>query len=215
MSNKILKEIESGKIIAILRKISEKSLLPLVGALLDGGIKLIEITFDQKGDPLTTARGIDRICGKYGGSIQVGAGTVMTVEQAELAHKSGAGYIISPNTDPAVIGRTKELGMISIPGALTPTEIVAAHDIGADIVKLFPAGELGMNYIKALTAPITHIPLMAVGGVNLGNIAEFFKAGLMGVGIGSAITPKNLIENGDFDKITQLARGYINAAKGE
>ena len=125
-----------------------------------------------------------------------------------IARDAGAKYIISPNTDEKVIKKTNECGMVSIPGALTPTEIQYAHACGADFVKLFPADNLGIGYIKAVLAPLSHIKLLAVGGVNENNLKDFLNVGVKGVGIGSNITKKELIKQGQYDEITKLAKKY-------
>ena len=132
----------------------------------------------------------------------------MSVEQVKIAAEAGAEYMISPDTSEAVIKATREAGAVSIPGALTPTEVATAYAYGADFVKLFPAGELGLSYIKAIRAPLAHIPMLAVGGVNENNLGEFLKAGLDGFGIGSNIVDKKLIEKGDFAALTALAKRY-------
>ena len=103
----------------------------------------------------------------------IGAGTVMTAEQVQAAKGAGASFIISPNVSRAVIEKTVALDMVSMPGAMTPTEIADAHDYGADLVKVFPASILGAAYVKAVRAPLEHIPLIAVGGIDSGNVAEF------------------------------------------
>ena len=141
----------------------------------------------------------------------VGAGTVLTEEQLLLARDGGAKYIITPNTNPALIRKVKELGLISMPGAMTPSEAVAAWENGADIVKIFPAGTLGPDYIKAIRAPLSQIPLMAVGGVNEKNCASFLAAGCCGIGVGGGLVNKEWIMNGEWDKIIALAREYRKA----
>ena len=137
----------------------------------------------------------------------------MTAEQVRLAVKAGAQYIISPNVDEEVIKETKNLNKISIPGAFTPTETAYAYKLGADIVKLFPAGELGAGYIKAVKAPLKHIPVVAVGGVNPENCADFIKAGAIGVGCGGNLVSAKLVEEGRFDEITAVAKQYMEALK--
>ena len=144
----------------------------------------------------------------------VGAGTVMTVEQVRQAAEAGAEYMISPNVDEAVIGETKRLGKVSIPGAMTPTEAAFAHKCGADIVKLFPAGLLGAAYIKAVKAPLKHIPVTAVGNVTVENCAEFIRAGAVGVGVGGSLVSATLVDEGKFDEITATARAYVAALRG-
>ena len=143
----------------------------------------------------------------------IGAGTVTTVKQVELAFKAGAKYIISPDTDEEVIRRTKELGMLSLPGALTPTEIKCAHNAGADFMKIFPVGNLGAGYIKAVKASLNHVKYLAVGGVSLDNMKEFEAAGAVGFGIGTNILDKKMIEARDYAGITELARKYAAAVE--
>jgi 2-dehydro-3-deoxyphosphogluconate aldolase/(4S)-4-hydroxy-2-oxoglutarate aldolase len=141
--------------------------------------------------------------------MEVGAGTVTSVELAELAHSAGAKFIISPDSNPAVIRRTKELGMVSLPGALTPSEAMIAHNAGADFVKLFPISDLGVGYVKAVRAPLSHIDFMAVGGVNTDNLKSFLDAGCVGAGIGGCLVNKKWVEAGEFDKITQVAEEMV------
>ena len=130
----------------------------------------------------------------------------------ELAKNAGAQFIVSPDTNEEVIRATVAAGMVSMPGALTPTEIVTAHAYGADFVKLFPAGTQGTAYFKAVTAPLNHIRLLAVGGVNEKNIADFLAAGAVGAGVGGNLVNKTWIANGEFDKITALAKEFTEKA---
>ena len=137
-----------------------------------------------------------------------GAGTVTSLEMVELAHQAGAQFIVSPNTNEAVIRATVEKGMVSMPGAMTATEVLDAYSYGADFVKLFPIGNLGASYVKAICAPINHVPMLAVGGVNEKNIKEFLDAGAVGAGVGGNLVNKAWIAAGEFDKITALAREF-------
>ena len=141
-----------------------------------------------------------------------GAGTVLTKEQVKAAFDAGASYIISPNTNPEVIRYTKELGLVSIPGAMTPTEILLAHDCGADIVKLFPAATLGLRYVKDILAPISHVAIIATAGITEDNFAEFLKLGLKGAGISGRLTDKKLIAAGDWEEFTRRARAFVDIA---
>ena len=122
--------------------------------------------------------------------------------------------MISPNTNEAVIRETKKLGKISIPGACTPSEVADAYAWGADIVKLFPAGVFGPAYVKALKAPLKHIPMTAVGGVSPENCADFIKAGCIGVGCGGNLVSAKLVSEGRFDEITKTAEAYMKALNG-
>ena len=141
-----------------------------------------------------------------------GAGTVTTIEMLNLAKEAGAGFIVSPDCNPEVIKATVEAGMVSMPGAMTPTEILTAYRAGADFVKVFPTAGLGSAYIKAVRGPLNHIRLLAVGGVNEKNIADFLAAGCVGAGVGGNLVNKNWIANGEWDKITALAREFVTNA---
>ena len=132
-----------------------------------------------------------------------------------MTKEAGGGFIISPNTKERVIKRTAELDMVSIPGAFSPSEIEAAHEFGADFVKLFPVTNLGTEYVKAVKAPLSHIDLLAVGGIDLDNIPLYKQAGVCGFGIGSNITDKSMIANEDWQGIAELAGRYSSAAKGD
>ena len=215
MSKEVLNKIFEGKIIAIVRGIHSDEVVGLAKALLKGGISCIEVTFDQssKEKAEDTLKAIANIRQALGDQVCVGAGTVMTVEQVDAAAAAGAEYMISPNTKAAVIARTKELGKISIPGAMTPSEVADAYEMGADIVKMFPAGILGPGYIKAVKAPLKHIPVAAVGGVNPGNCADFIRAGAVGVGVGGNLVSPQLVKEGRFDEITAIAQSYTDALK--
>ena len=212
----VMELLYKTKLIAIVRNLKSENVLPFANALYNGGIRLIEVTFNQL-KPETeseTLSAIQQISERLDGCVAAGAGTVMTVRQVELAFKAGAKYIVSPNTDKAVIQRARELGMCAFPGAMTPTEIAAAHEDGASAVKVFPAGTLGAGYIKAVKAPLNHINLLAVGGVNENNIADFIAAGAIGAGVGGSLTKKELIENKEFDRITALAEEYMRRLRG-
>lgn len=211
MREQIIEKVLEKKLIAIARGVYDEDCVNLARALYDGGVELMEVTFDQKHpDRLSrTCETVKQLCAALGGKMMFGAGTVTSVEMVDLAYSAGARFIVSPDTNEAVIRRTRELGMVSMPGAMTPTEIMTAYACGADFVKVFPAGALGIPYVKAICAPINHIPMLAVGGVNEKNIADFLAAGLAGAGVGGNIVNKEWIKAGQFDKITELARTYV------
>lgn len=209
----ILKQIKEKKIIAIIRGVPSKDILETAKALIAGGICLMEITFDH-----TSAEGMqntldcyDILTRELDDQILLGAGTVLTEEEVILAYEHGAKYIISPDTDAAVIRKTKELDLISMPGALTPTEVVRAWKYGADIVKVFPAGDLGAAYFKSIKAPLAHISVSAVGGITETNIGDFAKAGADGFGIGSTLVNPKVVAQGEFARITETARKLVEA----
>ena len=209
----IITAIKRHKIIVIARGMRREKAIATAEALYGGGIRLMEITFSQ-GDSHTveeTCATIRLLSKHFKNQMLIGAGTVLSVEQVYAAATAGAKYIISPNTDEKVIQRTKELGLVSIPGAFTPSEAVLAYDYGGDFVKLFPAELIGAGGIKAMRAPLPHIPIIAVGGVNESNIGTFMETGICGVGIGSNIVKKNLVEEGNYQEIKKLAQIYCRA----
>ena len=201
-------KIMAGGIITIIRGLSPDCAEKTVEAIHAGGLHLAEITFDQTAPPKVTADIIRTLSRQFEGKVLIGAGTVMTLEQLHAAYNAGAAYIISPNADSSVIRETKRLGLLSMPGAYTATEVARCYAEGADIVKVFPSDSAGPGYIKALRGPLHHIPLAAVGGVNLDNIRDFFDAGARCVGIGSNIVSKQAVQAGDFDRIRLLAAAY-------
>lgn len=214
-TNTTLERIKEDQIIAIIRGVPSKDIIRTAQALIDGGISLMEITFDHTSTAgmVNTVECFDLITEHFGDQVCMGAGTVLSVSDAETAHRHGAKYIISPNVSEAVIRRTKELGMVSIPGALTPSEVVNASEYGADIVKMFPAGDLGINYIKSVKAPLAHISVSAVGGVNENNIGDFLKAGVDGFGIGSNLVNAKKVAAGEFAQITETAKKLVENLK--
>ena len=201
------------KIIAIVRGIEPEKCIKVAQALYDGGIRMMEITYDQRNPDswATTANSIAQVAKAFEGKMLIGAGTVTTTELVEMTHKAGGLFIISPNTNADVIRRTRELGLVSMPGALTPTDVVNAWEAGADIVKLFPVSSLGSGYVKAIKAPLSHIPMMAVGGINEKNIAEYLAAGAIGVGVGGNLANKEWIDAGEYHKITEVAKAMVAA----
>ena len=208
----IIKDIEENKIIVIMRGFSTEELLSSVEAMEKGGIRLVEVTFDQTGktSDTDTAEFIRALKESFKGRMRIGAGTVMTESQVELAYNAGAEFIISPDCYEPVIKKTRELGMVSIPGALTPTEAANAHRFGADFVKLFPNSELKISYLKALIAPLSHVKFLAVGGVNHENMMEYLNAGAKGIGVATAIADKKAIFAKDYEEITRRAKLFTS-----
>lgn len=213
--NEVMEQVRSDKIIAIVRGLEGEHMLGLAKALYEGGISMIEVTFNQA-DPtkwMETTDAIRLISDRFAGKMLVGAGTVMTTEQLHLAYEAGAKYIIAPDVNVEVIKETKRLGLVSFPGAMTPSECVTAYNAGADAVKVFPAGQLGPAYIKAIKAPLSHIPMLAVGGITEKNAVDFIKAGCIGLGVGGMLVNGDLVRRGELDKITALAREYVKAVE--
>ncbi|MFF2484640.1 bifunctional 4-hydroxy-2-oxoglutarate aldolase/2-dehydro-3-deoxy-phosphogluconate aldolase [Paenibacillus sp. NPDC058071] len=197
------------KIVAILRGVEERHANQAGRALIDGGIKLMEITMNTPG-----ALGmIDGWRGLFGEEAAVGAGTVLDIGMAKEAVAAGAQFIISPNLDEEVVYYGREKGVSVWPGVMTPTEIVRAWKAGADAVKIFPMGTLGTKYLKELRGPLDSIPMMATGGVDLDNISEYFAAGANAVGMGSKLVNLDWIREGKFEQVTERAKQFVDAVR--
>lgn len=211
MREQVIREISRSKIIAIVRGMDLEKTVNIAQALYDGGIRLIEVTFNQRYPERfhETADCIRAIRKKMGDKMLVGAGTVTSTELVDMAAQAGALYMISPDMDEAVIRHTRDLGLVSIPGAYTATEAKKAFNAGADFVKLFPCIGDAPAYVKALCAPFNHIPFLAVGGVNADNAADFIKAGAVGVGVGSCLANKKWADAGEYHLITEEAKRFV------
>ena len=211
MNDDILTQVRKHRIIVAMRGVPSERMTAAAQAMYEGGIRMLEITFNQN-DPQTadrTAAAIRAVNAAMGGCMLVGAGTVLTAAQARAAVEAGAKYLLSPNLDLEVMAEAHRLGTAMIPGAMTPSEVACAWKAGAALVKLFPADTLGLPYIKAMAAPLGHIPLLPMGGVNSRNLMEFLShPSVAGVGVGSNIAKAPLIQAGDFDAIRGLAREF-------
>lgn len=213
MMAEVKKSIVEHKIISIVRGMAPDVCAHLADAYLEGGVHLMEITFNQA-KPETwadTQKAIRHLCDHYEGQILAGAGTVLTVDQYKMAIDAGAKYIITPVVNVPVIRAAKEDGVVCMPGALTPTDVLDAWEAGATFVKLFPAGTFGVKYFKDVKAPLSHIPLLAVGGISAANIREFLDAGAVGFGISSALVDKRAIAAGDWKTIAAAAKELVDA----
>ena len=208
-----LEYVEQRKIVAIVRGLEPDYLLRLGHALEEGGIGLMEVTYDQRAPEswAATAKAIQAVEEEFGERLLVGAGTVITPEQVRLTYEAGGHYLVTPTTQPEIIRMGKDLGLGLFPGAFSATAILSADEAGADAVKVFPASCVGPGYIKAIRGPLSHIPLMAVGGINEKNAADYLKAGCVGLGVGGNLVNKEWIRNGEWEKITALARAFMAA----
>lgn len=208
MRNEIIQKIDEKKVIAIVRGIFGEECLNLAKALHKGGVDLMEVTFDQKSheERLRTVSTIRLLVEKLGYEMCIGAGTVTTVEMVNMAKEAGAQFIVSPDTKEAVIRATVEADMVSIPGALTPTEITQAHDYGADFIKVFPVSNMGVSYIKNITAPLSHVKMLAVGGVDGSNVKDYLAAGAVGAGVAGCLFKKDWVKAGEWDRITEASK---------
>ena len=206
-------ELFERAVIAIVRGVRPGDIAAVADALLAGGVSMMEVTFDHASPDgvAATLESLEILRDSFGDAIVAGAGTVLTAEEVALARDRGARYIISPNVDQEVIAKTRELGLVSMPGAFTPSEVAAAHKMGAHIVKLFPAGLGGIDYLKALSGPLGHIPIAAVGGIEADNIAAFLHAGAHCFGVGGNLVDAGRVAAGDFAAITTTARALNDA----
>ena len=215
MREQIIGAVSAEKLIVIVRGISRDKLIPLGEAMYAGGVRLLELTYSANGSVSDeeTAESIRMLCEHFRGRMFIGAGTVLNEKQVELTAAAGGGFIISPDVSVEMIKKTREMGLVSMPGALTPTEIQTAHKAGADFVKVFPAGSLGVEYMKAVMAPLSHIKMLAVGGINLNTIPAYKSIGVAGFGLSSNIIDKKKVDEGDFLAITDLAKKYVDLIK--
>lgn len=215
MKKELEKFVRDNRIIAIMRGFAPDVCLRLAEAYYKGGISLVEVTFDQtRADSWReTAAAIKAISERFGASMRVGAGTVLTPEQLSIAQDAGGKFMITPNVKTDLIRECVRRGLVAMPGAMTPTEAVAAFEAGASFVKLFPADSLGPSYVKAILAPLKHIPMLAVGGIGPQNVASYMRAGCCGAGVGGNLTNREWIAAGEWGKITDVAASLIENSK--
>jgi 2-dehydro-3-deoxyphosphogluconate aldolase/(4S)-4-hydroxy-2-oxoglutarate aldolase len=205
-------KLQSLGLIPVLRAKSAAEAHALVEAIMLGGVTVMEVTMTVPG-----AIGVIRsLREKYGERLLLGAGTVLDAEQCAAAIEAGAEFIVSPSLHLDVISKTKELGKVSIPGALTPTEVVTAWKAGADYVKIFPCSAAGgASYLKALKAPLPHILLIPTGGVTVETASQYLKAGASALGVGSDLVNAAALEQGKPELITETAKKYLEVIRQE
>ena len=202
------------KVIVVCRGIAEEEIVNVAEALYAGGIRYMEVPFDQKdlaSNPLT-AKKIKLVSEAMKGRMHVGAGTTCTMEQFNLALEAGAEIIVAPNMDEKIITATKKAGLISMPGCMTPSEMMTAHKLGADLIKLFPASITTVKMIKEVLVPLNQLTLVCFGGVTAENFTEIMSTGVAGVGMAGAILNKDALKNKDYAKITELALAVTSQA---
>jgi 2-dehydro-3-deoxyphosphogluconate aldolase/(4S)-4-hydroxy-2-oxoglutarate aldolase len=200
----LIERIERHQLMVAVRTDTPEKAYKAATACVEGGIRFVEITFSvPDADDVIRRLGQDK-------RVTVGAGTILSVDEAEKALRAGAAYIVSPNFDEEVVTFTKKEGAVSIPGACTPTEIYRAHRAGADIIKLFPFVEIGgLGFLRVIRGPFPFIRYMLCGGVNMENVGGYLSARAAGILIGSAIIRKDLVNVEDWDSITGLARMFV------
>ena len=204
----VLDQLTAEGLVPVIRADSVDTALRVVEALVEGGIRTLEITMTVP-DAMTA---IMSVAERFGHSVLLGAGTVTSRELADGALDAGAEFLVTPCLVPDVIAVAKARGVAILPGAITPTEVFTAWSLGGDIIKIFPASHMGgASYLKALKGPFPQIPLCPTGGVNLKTIAEFVKAGAVAVGVGGELVSKAAIDAGDYAQITALAKEFVAA----
>lgn len=210
-----IQKIEKNKIIVITRGIYGEELLRLSEALYEGGIRAFEITYDPA-DPNTLdtiRKNVEALDAKFQGKLLLGVGTVLNREQVRNAKEAGAKFIVSPNFSRAVVEETLEQELVSMPGAMTPTEICEADEAGADFIKLFPAGTLGIKYCKDIYAPLHHVKYIATVGVTEETFRQYLEIGFAGAGISSMLVDKKLRAEGNYAELTERARRFTAIAE--
>lgn len=205
MADDRLARIEACGVVAVVRLDDLVDAVPLAYALVDGGIEIIEFT-------LTNPRAIDAIKtvkAALGTRCLVGAGSVVTAEQVEMVGDAGAAFVVSPVCSQVVIMTSRSLGMLVIPGAYTPTEIQYAWELGASVVKVFPARSLTPHYIKDVLAPLPHLRLMPTGGIDLANAEDYIGAGAFAIGVGGSLIDKDCVASRDWATLSKRAHAFV------
>lgn len=201
-----MKEILAGNpVCAIMRGVPSEKALAYAQAAYRGGVRLFEVAMNTQGG----TEQIALLRREFGTDVYVGAGTVINTERCKAAHEAGAQFFLTPNAAQETLRYCKDNGIPLLPGVMTPTDVGVCLDYGYDIMKLFPAGDLPMSYIKSLKGPFDGTQYVAVGGVKLENIAEFLKAGFIGVGIGSNLIPKEFVRNDDWDSAADYVKRFF------
>ena len=203
LKHEIFQGILERRMVAIVRAADPESALLAAEACIAGGITALEVAFTTPG----TADVIKTLRQRHGKDVMLGAGTVLDSETARIAILAGSQFIISPSVNVETIRVAQRYQVLSMPGVMTPTEIVTAMEAGADIIKVFPAEIFGPAYIKALKAPLPQAPLMPTGGVSVDNLADWFANGAMAVGIGGSLTGP--AATGDYAEVTSRARAFV------
>jgi 2-dehydro-3-deoxyphosphogluconate aldolase/(4S)-4-hydroxy-2-oxoglutarate aldolase len=199
-----VQELRQRRLVAVIRAPSSQAALLAAHAVADGGVAMIEVTFTVPGAASVMAALRQRR------DVIVGAGTVLTADQAKAALDAGARFIIAPNLSLPVARAAVEAGVMFCPGAFTTTEILAARDAGAHVVKVYPVGVAGgPAYIQVIRDPLPDVPMLAAGGTNLDNVVPFLRAGCVGVGLGPSLADPKLAAAGDFAEITRRARAFV------
>jgi 2-dehydro-3-deoxyphosphogluconate aldolase/(4S)-4-hydroxy-2-oxoglutarate aldolase len=206
MSETTAEILERVGLVPVLRAKSIAQAHAVVEAMIAGGVTVVEVTMTVP----SAVHLLKELKKEHGAKILLGSGTVTTAKEVEDTISAGAEFVVSPSLHPEVIAATKAAGKLSIPGALTPTEVITAHRAGADYVKIFPCSAMGgASYLKSLLAPFPHLKLIPTGGVTLKTAEEFIRAGARALGVGSDLVNLAAIDEGKPEIITEAARAYL------
>ena len=211
MKNKmfVYEKITEGRVVAILRRFDTTKAVAVAEALVAGGITAREVTVDTPG----AMAAIGAMREAIGTAAAVGAGTVLDAESARQAIAAGAQFLVAPNLDEEVIAMGSSYNVPVMPGCMTPSEIQRAYRLGCDIVKVFPADTVGPKFFKSVKAPLSHISLMATGGISAANAAEYRDNGADFLGVGGNLAQAEWIANNEFHRITKVARELVASAR--
>jgi len=207
--SRVAEEIRAGGVLAIVRLPSPEDFLPTVQALREGGVRAVEWTL---GEP-ARLRALEAGRARLGRDLLIGAGTVQTADEAKEAIRAGAQFLVAPTLNPDVVRVGLERDVAVIPGAFTATEIARAWELGAALVKLFPAGSVGPAYVRDLQGPLPYVPVIPSGGVTLENAGAFIRAGAAAIGVGNELVSRDLVARRAFTDVTAHARAFTKAVR--
>lgn len=207
MSQTVLTRIKARRLVAVVRLANLDCAVDLTKALLLGGVDVVEFTLTSPG----VLKAITVMGAEMGDQCLIGAGSVTTPSQVDAVADAGAAFAVSPVTNEAMVSRCKDRNLPTMIGAYTPTEIQRAWDMGAAIVKLFPARNLGPSYVKDVLAPLPHLQIMPTGSINKDNAADYVRSGAVAVGVGGSLIDQQCVINGDWDTITRRAQSLVDA----
>lgn len=206
-SDLVLSILKETRVISIIRGVDPIHVNRVINSLADGGIRLLEITLNSENALSIIEEQQERT------DLVVGAGTVLNLSEAKAAIDAGAAFILAPTLDPEVVSYCVERDILVVPGVFTPTEVLNAHNRGAKLIKIFPAGGIGPQYIKDLLGPLNGIALLPVGGITIENTPIFMKAGAFAVGVGSYLANPALAKEQNWQEITRRSKAFISAAR--
>jgi len=207
--NETLSRLADTGVVAVLRGVEADQLIEITDALREGGVTTVEITADTP----DVAGKLGEVTGSFGDEVVVGTGTVLDSETARTTLMAGAEFVVSPSLHEDVIETCNRYGAVTAPGVMTPTEAIRGYEAGADFVKVFPAKTVGPAHLGAMKGPLGQIPMMPTGGVSPDNAGDYVEAGAFAVGAGGSLVDYDAAERGDYESITETARGFVQVVE--